>query len=180
MKSAKELAQENMPTPERMAKGDITTFGLAEWNPDVKSDRATTPTAQTAEAKQRPYRCNLARLVSQSIITDEEATDCKTYAYLHEAWQVSIYPKAIDMAKERVDGSSLELSHLDKAQQYLWILGRLSPEARLWMQYVVLDGLPIYGARSMISGGNNSATRRFQKAVAELSDSISAMLSLSA
>lgn len=180
MKSSKEIAQKNMPTLERLAKGDVKTYGLAEWSPDVESERATMPIAETSERNKRPYRCNLTRFLKANILDELEVAACRKYAQLHEAWQVSTYPKAIDMAKERVDGSAQEQSHLDSAQQYLWVLGRLSPFARPWLQLVVLDGWPIHIARRTIGGAYATATPRFQKAVAELAESIDALYDLTA
>tara|TARA_B100001123_G_scaffold334585_1_gene377902 strand:+ start:1048 stop:1617 length:570 start_codon:yes stop_codon:yes gene_type:complete len=62
----REQAQRNLPTPERIAKGDIITYGREEWAPDIVNPRATIPTA-----KARLSRPRITQLHDRGVINDD-------------------------------------------------------------------------------------------------------------
>ena len=66
-----EMARSNLPTPERIAKGDVVTYGRADWNPDVVDDRAMIPTARVRVTKSR-----IRQLLDAGILDDDQYRAC--------------------------------------------------------------------------------------------------------
>lgn len=164
--NARELAVKCLPTPERLAKGDILTYGRAEWMPDVINEAATLPTAQARVTADR-----IKQLRDAGVIDDMEYHSCQRFRVYWHAATRHLGAAALDYAKERVDGGGFtdyNPERMTDADRYVRIAGSLSNGASWWLHLVVCHELSIAAALKQIGGASNTATSRFLASIDEL------------
>lgn len=175
-RTERETALANLPTPERIARGDIRItlspdllVKVRELFPDMaifrQSDRSAYPTAQAKPIDR------VTKLLYAHIITAKQARACMRYRHCRDVFMANFTAKAIDTSRERVDGGSCyDDGTYDKTviDCYRAILRHVPLDSLRWLEEVVAKDAALKEARRIIGVRNGTETNHLLRAIDEL------------